>query len=218
MSVPFSARRRGHDHLRRGMGQLRGHPSLLTTLINGGNRFQATCPVCGYFVTVTRLDDGEALIECSNDECRTDDIGARIDSLKKQEANGRRAARAAPGRRAAAGLGGERVVRVWGPDARVPSPPLTVEAFCVGSAELDALDGRHAQAERDLAFPALAIGFGPDKPLAQSQAQVVYRALVGACETLEVSDTIRPANGWSSSWGSSRRSSSRPTPRTRRRS
>jgi hypothetical protein len=91
------------------------------------------------------------------------------------------------------GLGADRVVRVWRPDASGESP-LTAELA----------SGRRLRWERqadmlkprELVFPVLAVGLGPKKPLLGAQAQEVYRAFVGACNTLESLDALDEATEW----------------------
>ena len=168
-------------------------PRLYATLV-GHDSFEAVCPACRGFLRVTS-EDGEASIICPSG-CAASSIGDRLYSLRKTS-NGSTATDNEAELEMAAqllGLDGERIVRVWRPDAGAESP-LTLELASDRRLRWD----RQADMlkPRELAFPALALGFGPAKPLTQAQAQTVYRALVGACETLEVSDARDQAREWS---------------------
>ena len=147
------------------------------------------------------VPDGRDLAEClaavPRDERTGWPHGRLSDARSVEEASEpQRESRAQPGLEEAAqllGLGDERIAWVWRPDAGADSP-LTVEL---------ASDRRlrwERQADmlrpRELAFPVLAMGLGPDKPFTPAQAQEVYRALVSACETLEAADDLDQAREW----------------------
>lgn len=91
------------------------------------------------------------------------------------------------------GLGDDHFRHVWRPTS-ADEAPLTAET--AAGVCLRWKRQRDMLKPAELAFPALALGLGPQKPLTLKQAHEVYRALVGACETLERVDSLTEAQEW----------------------
>jgi hypothetical protein len=89
--------------------------------------------------------------------------------------------------------GDDRFTRAWRPTDSGDAP-LTVETASGLSVRWERQ--RDMLKPGDLAFPALAGGKGPKKPLTMEQAQGVYKALVLACETLEKVEPLDEAREW----------------------